>query len=104
MSPDPSTQTTATAQPDANTPKNTKAAKVATVNRFGVYQLETGSYQFGETRFVPGVVTPYPASAELSEEDDVPVKSFATAELAQVNLAKLLKQLEAKKGQLAKQS
>ena len=91
-------------QPDANSPKNTKAAKVAPVNRFGVYQLETGSYQFGETRFLPGIVTPYPASVELSEEDDVPVKSFVTAELAQVNLAKLLKQLEAKKGQLAKQS
>ena len=100
MDPNSEAASTATAQADANIPKNTKPVKAA---RFGVYQLETGSYQFGEATFTPGVVTPYPASVEL-QEDNVPVKSFATVELAQANLAKLINQSAAKKGQLATQS
>lgn len=78
--------------------KEVKASNSAVASRFGVYQLESGSYRFGDVKFDPNVVTAFPASTEISEEDDVPVKVFSSAEAAQANLAKLQKQWDAKKG------
>ena len=89
--------TTAPAETVANDEKKTKKASLS---QFAMYQLETGSYQFGATKCVPGVILEMPRSIELPEEDPPVVKVFETRELAQKNLEKLQTQFNAKKGKV----
>jgi hypothetical protein len=68
----------------------TKEAKVETPKVFGVYQLATGSYTLGETKFEP--LTPLAVSPEVKElacEETSPVKFFDTREAADKNLVTL---------------
>jgi hypothetical protein len=64
---------------------------------FGLYQLKTGSYTLGDTRFAPLTVAAVPESTkELACEDNSPVKFFDTEDAAKEALAKLKTKFEAK--------
>ena len=77
-----------------------KKTKKSVQLRFAVYQLETGSYQFGATKFLPGVILEIPGSIELPDEDQPVVRVFETRELAIKNLDKLQTQFNAKRGKV----
>ena len=89
--------TTETAPAEAAVTNKTKRS---TPSKFAVYQPETGSYQFGSTKCLPGVIVEMPGSIELPEEDPPVVKVFESRELAQKNLEKLQTQFNGKKGKV----
>ena len=91
---------TMTDSADAAATNDEKKTKKSVPSRFAVYQLETGSYQFGATKCLPDTILEMPGSIELPDEDPPVVRVFETRELAQKNLEKLQTQFGAKKGKV----
>ncbi len=92
--------TTTTAPADAVAINEEKKTKKSVQPRFALYQMETGSYQFGVTKCLPGVILEMPGVIELPDEDPPVVRVFETRELAQKNLEKLQTQFKAQKGKV----
>jgi hypothetical protein len=80
-------------------PSKVKGSKAS---RFGVYQFETGSYEFGQHKFLPSTIVEIPVELELpvEEEDSPVVKVYPTRQLAEANLARLKANFDAKKGKV----